>query len=240
MNWRAHVKHRLALGHHRMRTMARIMTANGIGRKLARKVGWAVAMSTAAYGIEAIWEGQTWLLEGFHHPSVAIGRAVAGTFSTTKGEDAIRAADIPLTRPALDRRCERLLTAALSAPEGTPKKLLLLPKATDDSSRHRIPRWFSEASDSNRLVKEGREVEISTPRVRLRTPWSKPRVRLQPERICHAWTDGSYREAAGLGWVVTQDDKGEGPAVTQGARNLGGQQTAFDVEVAAIEQAIKC
>jgi hypothetical protein len=89
MNWRAHVKHRLALGHHRMRTMARIMTANGIRRKLARKVGWAVAVSTAAYGIEAIWEG--------------------------------------------------------------------------------------------------REVEISTPRVRLRTPWSKPRVRLQPERICHAW-----------------------------------------------------
>jgi hypothetical protein len=40
MNWRAHVKHRLALGHHRLRTMARIMTANGIRRKLARKVGW--------------------------------------------------------------------------------------------------------------------------------------------------------------------------------------------------------
>jgi hypothetical protein len=49
MNWRAHVKHRLALGHHRMQTVARIMTANGIRPKLARKVGWAVAMSTAAY-----------------------------------------------------------------------------------------------------------------------------------------------------------------------------------------------
>jgi hypothetical protein len=58
MNWRAHVKHRLALGHHRMRTMARIMTANGIRRKLACKVGCAAAMSTAAYGIEAISEGQ--------------------------------------------------------------------------------------------------------------------------------------------------------------------------------------
>jgi hypothetical protein len=73
MTRRAHVKHRLALGHHRMKTMARVMTVNGIRRKLARKVGWAVAMSTAAYGIGAIWEGQTWLLEGFHKLSVAIG-----------------------------------------------------------------------------------------------------------------------------------------------------------------------
>jgi hypothetical protein len=66
--------------------MARIMTANGIRRKLARKVGWAVAMSTAAYEIEAIWEGQAWLLEGFDRLTVAIGRSVAGTFSTAKGE----------------------------------------------------------------------------------------------------------------------------------------------------------
>jgi hypothetical protein len=95
MNWRAHVKHRLALGHHRLRTIARIMTANGIRRKLARKVGWAVAMSTAAYGIEAIWEGQAWLLEGFNKLTTAIGRTVAGTFGTTKGEDAVRAADTP-------------------------------------------------------------------------------------------------------------------------------------------------
>jgi hypothetical protein len=56
-------------------------------------------MSTAAYGIEAIWEGQGWLLEGFHKLSVAIGRSVAGTFSTAKGEDAIRAADIPRQGP---------------------------------------------------------------------------------------------------------------------------------------------
>jgi hypothetical protein len=78
MNWRVHVKHRLALGHHRMRTMARIMTANEICRKLAHKAGWAVAMSTAAYGIEAICEGQAWLLEGFNRLTTAIGRSVAG------------------------------------------------------------------------------------------------------------------------------------------------------------------
>ena len=63
-------------------------------------------MSTAAYGIEALWEGQRWLLNGFNKLTTAIGRAVAGTFSTAKGEDAIRAGDIPPTEPTLDRRRE--------------------------------------------------------------------------------------------------------------------------------------
>jgi hypothetical protein len=66
--------------------MAWIMNANGIKWKLARKAGWLVAMSAAAYGIEAIWEGQARLFDGFHRLNVAIGRAVAGTFSTSKGE----------------------------------------------------------------------------------------------------------------------------------------------------------
>jgi hypothetical protein len=39
-------------------------------------------MSTATYGVEAIWEGQKWLLDGFYRLTVAIGRTVAGTFST--------------------------------------------------------------------------------------------------------------------------------------------------------------
>jgi len=57
------------------------MTAIGIPRKLARKVAWAVAMSTAAYGTEALSEGQRWLLNGFDKLTRAIGQAVAGTFS---------------------------------------------------------------------------------------------------------------------------------------------------------------
>ena len=63
-NWQAHVRHRLAFGHYRIKATARVMNANGVQRKLARKVSWAVGMSTAAYGIEAIWEGQQWLLDG--------------------------------------------------------------------------------------------------------------------------------------------------------------------------------
>ena len=77
-----------------------------------------MAMSTAAYGTEAIRKGQKWLLDRFNKLTAALGRAVAGTFNKAKGEDAIRTADIPPTEPALDRRRERLLTAVLAAPEG--------------------------------------------------------------------------------------------------------------------------
>jgi hypothetical protein len=72
--------------------------------------------------------------------------------------------------------------------------------------------------------------------LRLKTPWSKPR---NGRKGCHAWTDGSFRKAAGLGWLITKDNKREGPIIAEGARNLGGQQTAFDAEVAAIEQAVQ-
>jgi ribonuclease HI len=149
----------------------------------------------------------------------------------------IRAADTPPTRPALDRRRELLLAAALSAPDGTPKKLLLPPKATDDSSRYRIPRWFAEASGNgrDRLIKEGRAVKISTPRARLKTSWTPSGY---GTKCCHAWTDSSFREAAGFSWLITNDDKGAGPSIAEGSRNLGSQQTAFDAELAAIERAI--
>jgi hypothetical protein len=147
LDWQAHVRHRLALDHHRIRTISRVMNANGVPRKLARKIAWAVSMSTAAYGIEAIWEDQAWLLKGFNKLSATIGRAVAGTFST-KGEDTVRAADIWPAQPALDRRRERLLASALAAPEDSPKKAVLPPPAEDDSSRHRLSKWFKSASGS--------------------------------------------------------------------------------------------
>lgn len=83
--WQAHVQHRLALEHGRIKAVARVMGANGTPRKLARKIAWAVAMATATYGIEGIWEGQQWLLDGFTKLTTAIARTVARTFSTTKG-----------------------------------------------------------------------------------------------------------------------------------------------------------
>jgi hypothetical protein len=53
--------------------------------------------------------------------TAAVARAVAGIFSTTAGSDAIRAADTPPTRAALDRRRDWLLTAVTVAPLGTPR-----------------------------------------------------------------------------------------------------------------------
>jgi len=120
--------------------------------------------------------------------------------------------------------------------QGTPKKLLLPPPASDDSSRHRIPRWFTKASGHNRLIKDGRRVEEVKPLPRRKTPWAASLAR---GRICHAWTDGSFCRSGGLGWVVTADSLGPSAALHEGARNIGGQQTAFDAEVAAIEQVLK-
>ena len=94
-----------------------------------------VSMPTATYGSEAILEGQNWLLDGFDKLTEVIGRTVAGKFSTAKGGDAVRAADVLPTRPALERRRDRLLATTLAAPPLTTKRALLPPPASDGSSR---------------------------------------------------------------------------------------------------------
>jgi hypothetical protein len=60
-------------------------------------------MSTAVYGIEAIWEGQQWIVVSFQMLTTRISRDVEGTFRSAKHEDAIREAATPPTRAALDR-----------------------------------------------------------------------------------------------------------------------------------------
>jgi hypothetical protein len=62
----------------------------GIKRQLARTVAWSTSMSTGAYGIEAIWEGQPWIVKEFHGLTPRIGQNVAGTLRSTKKDDAIR------------------------------------------------------------------------------------------------------------------------------------------------------
>jgi ribonuclease HI len=164
-----------------------------------------------------------------------IGRTVAGTFSTAKGEDAIREAVAPPTCPTLDRRRERLLASALVAPTDAPKRALLPPRAEDDSSRRRIYPWYRGASGHGRRVKEGQQLERVKRQPRDRTPWASPE---SPREAVHAWSDGSIRKSAGMGWVVTRDSTGEGEAVAQDHRSLGPIQTAYDAEVSAIEGAI--
>jgi hypothetical protein len=235
LNWQAHVKHRLALGHHRLTTLARVGGANGTPQKLASKVAWAVAMSTAAYGVEALREGQKWLSDGFDKLTKTIGKTVAGTFSSTKGEEAIRAADTPPTGPTMDRRRGRLLASALAAPFDAPKRALLPPRAKDDWSRKHIFTWFRGASANGQLVKEGQTLERirSLPRDRTSWPFSAT-----PRKALHAWTDVFFRKSAGMGWIVTKDATGEGEALAQESKCLGPIQTAYDAEVSAIQGAI--
>jgi hypothetical protein len=62
-----------------------------------------------------------------------------------------------------------------------------------------------------------------------------PRTTVSPNRSTdHAWTDGSFRKSADLGWVTTDDDQGAGPVLAQGSRTLRGKQVAFDAEITAI------
>jgi ribonuclease HI len=77
--------------------------------------------------------------------------------------------------------------------------------------------------------------ERSTPCFRRATPWATP---VNPTPTYHAWTDGSFRKSAGLGWIITEDDMGKGPAIAQGSKTLGDKQTAFDAELTAVEAAL--
>jgi hypothetical protein len=133
LDWRDHTRLRLALGHHRIATASRVMKANGVPRRIARKIGWSLAMSAAAYGMEVIWKSQPWILKGFDKLTLAIARAVAGTFGTTAAGDTILATDSPPAGPALDRRRHKFLLATLSAADRTPRRTLLPPSPNEDS-----------------------------------------------------------------------------------------------------------
>jgi hypothetical protein len=61
--WRSHVNRRIQQGLYRQQKVSRFMQRWRIDRRLARTVAWSTSMSTAAYGIEAIWEGQQWIID---------------------------------------------------------------------------------------------------------------------------------------------------------------------------------
>ena len=52
------------------------------------------------------------------------------------------------------------------------------------------------------------------------------------------WTDGPRRASAGFGWIATGDAEGAGDAIAQHSESIGTRATAFDAEVAAIENAV--
>jgi hypothetical protein len=98
----------------------------------------------------------------------------------------------------------------MASPLGTPKRRLLPPPAQDDSSRHRIANWFKEASGRGQLLGEGRMVGTSAPAPRIPVPCivGLPAI---DRRTGHALTDGSFHKSAGLGWAITDDDRGARP-----------------------------
>jgi ribonuclease HI len=104
-----------------------------------------------------------------------------------------------------------------------------------------ISKWFSEAcgTRSEWLAREGENIEKTSPLPRRPTLWAARSPDIPDIDTCHAWMDGSFRKSAGLGWVITGDDVGAGLTIAQGARTLGTRQTAFDAEIAAIEEVLK-
>ena len=126
-----------------------------------RKVGLAVAMSAANYGIEAMWTRQPWLLKGFDKLPATIARAVAGAFFTAK-------AKLQSGRQTSPPGRKLLLLSTLASSESTPRRLLLPASADDDSDTHSRPssKWLQIASRSGALVKAAHKVKHIAPAVR--------------------------------------------------------------------------
>jgi ribonuclease HI len=144
----------------------------------------------------------------------------------------------PPTKPALDRRRERLLTAAMAAPNHSPKRSLLPSHPEDDSSRHGISKWLFIWDRPRTTDQRGTAGGAIHPLLQTRHTIGNPsKSDPDPDPTYHAWTDGSFRKSAGLGWIITEDDMGKGPIIAQGSRSLGDKQTAFDAELTAIEAA---
>jgi hypothetical protein len=144
----------------RQQKVARFMQRWGINRKLARTVAWSTSMATAAYGIEAIWEGQPWIVQSFHKLTARIGRDVSGTFASTMGVDAIREAVTPPTRAALDRRTERQFIRMITNSNEHPCKYYV-DEWDRDPEFGSLGRWLTRSSDG--LWVRGQHVEQTKP-----------------------------------------------------------------------------
>jgi hypothetical protein len=103
-------------------------------------------MATAAYGIEAIWEGQPWIVQSFHKLTARTGRDVSGTFASTMGVDAIREAATPPTRAALNRRTERQFIRMITNSNEHPCKNHV-DEWDQDPELESLGRWLTRSSD---------------------------------------------------------------------------------------------
>jgi hypothetical protein len=191
-------------------------------------------MATAAYGIEAIWEGQPWIVQSFHKLTARIGRDVSGTFASTMGVDAIREAATPPTRAALDRRTERQFIRMITNSNEHPCKYYV-DEWDQDPEFGSLGRWLTRSSDG--LWVRGQNVEQTKPLELRFADWldeDESSVHNDEDSL-HLYTDGSVRTCAAFGWTLRDSSDQE---IDSGSGSLGPFCMAFDGEVAAIENGI--
>jgi hypothetical protein len=188
------------------------MATHRINRMLARTVSWSTAMPTATYGIEVIYEGQPWIVDQIQKVNTRIAKDISGLRATTAGCDAIRSADIPPTRPMLDRRAERHFMRLVTRNN---KNSYLIPDKPDGMvDEEDIPildSWTDRVAEDLWIL--GDEVEQSGPVDVEFAPWHETASTNQYENHTdgyHGYTDGSHRVSAAFGWSLrAYNDKGK-------------------------------
>jgi ribonuclease HI len=75
------------------------------------------------------------------------------------------------------------------------------------------------------------------PRRKFRILWSPYEAPKRPRSRSHLDRQ-TFPKVSGRSWLATAGDQGRGPALAQGCKTLGAQCTAFDGELAAIQQAL--
>jgi ribonuclease HI len=191
-------------------------------------------MATAAYGIEAIWEGQPWIVQSFHKLTARIGRDVSGTFASTMGVDGIREAATPPTRASLDRRTERQFIRMVTNSNEHPCKYYV-DEWDQDPEFGSMGKWLTRSSDG--LWGRGQHVERTKPLALRVADWldeDESSVHNDKDSL-QLYTDGSFRTCTTFGWTLRDSSDRE---IDSGSGSLGPFCTAFDGEGAAIENGI--
>jgi hypothetical protein len=105
-------------------------------------------VATATYGLDVIYEGQQWIVDQIQKVAVRIAKDVTRLKATMAGCDAIRSADILLTRAMLDRWTERDFMRILT--QNNPNSDLVPDEADGMVNEEDIPSldsWTERAAD---------------------------------------------------------------------------------------------
>jgi hypothetical protein len=158
---------------------------------------------------------------------------------STEQQDAIREAATPPTRAALDRRTQRHFIRMVTNCIHHPCQDYIAGWDQLDNDATGMDNLLGRVSEG--LWNCGDKVERTAPLPLIFAPWienppgtSDPNTAL---KAIHLYTDGSYRQTAGYGWTL-EDEAGH--ELQHGNGTLGKFQTAYDGEVAAIENGLTC